>query len=234
MKLSNPFVRGELCNWEEVENMWMYSFSEQALGINPRETPVMAVAPTDLNQTGTAKYLELLFETFQVPSGYLLRKAVASSFAAGKTTALVIDSGAQGSIATTVCEGFALRKASARTTLGGNTIDQALLKYIERVTSTHVRPRFHFTKKRDATGATKAINVSLDVHDTVLKYHQLSIARDLKETHCSVPHTAYNETLANAVPATKYELPDGTNIEIGTCRYVIPEMLMNPKVCFFP
>jgi len=230
LKVENPFVNGRLSNWNDVEHLWNYAFSEQALGLNSNETPVVAVAPSDMNQSDMSKYLELLFETFEIPSGYILRKAVASSFAAGKTTSLVIDSGAQSTIATTVCEGFVLRKTSTRTLLGGDMLDQTVLNYLEETTNAAVRPRFHFHKQRDSTtGKMATNNVSLNVHETVLKQHQLNIARDLKEIHCSVPQTAYNEALAKTVPTTVYELPDGTKINLGTIRYTVGEMLMNPS-----
>jgi actin-like protein 6A len=229
VRFQNPFVGGALTHWEDVEQLWTYAFSDQALGLESRETPVVATAPSDLDQKGLAKYLELLYETLEIPSGYVLRKAVASSFAAGKTTSLVVDSGAQGTIATTVCEGFVLHKTATRTMLGGDVLDSEVLKYIESTANAVVRPRFHFSKKRNAAGDVKVIDIKLNVHDTVLQHHRLAIARDLKETHCSVPHTAYNEALANTVSPATYELPDGTKINLGTCRYVIPEMLMNPS-----
>ena len=215
-----------------MEDLWHHAFSKQALGLDSKETPVVFVAPSDLDDRNSAQYIETMFETFQIPSGYMLRKGVASSFAAGKTTSLVIDSGPQGTLATSVCEGFVLRKSCTRTAMGGNMLDQQVLEYIESQMPANlpVRPRFHFSKTRNSFGEYTSTTVPLEVHGSVLNYHRLAIARDLKETHCRVPHTAYNEVAAKSMPSAVYELPDGTKINVGTCRYLIPEMLMRTKV----
>ena len=232
LQLHNPFVQGHLSKWSEVEDLWHHAFSKQALGLDSKETPVVFVAPSDLDDRNSAQYIETMFETFQIPSGYMLRKGVASSFAAGKTTSLVIDSGPQGTLATSVCEGFVLRKSCTRTAMGGNMLDQQVLEYIESQMPANlpVRPRFHFSKTRNSFGEYTSTTVPLEVHGSVLNYHRLAIARDLKETHCRVPHTAYNEVAAKSMPSAVYELPDGTKINVGTCRYLIPEMLMRTKV----
>ena len=63
---------------------------------------------------------------------------------------------------------------------------------------------------------------------SVLAAAKRRIARDIKEEHFCVPHTAYNAALAGAIPVAAYELPDGTPVSLGNCRYSIPELLMNP------
>eukprot|EP00946_MAST-07B_sp_MAST-7B-sp1_P000334 g334.t1 len=231
-----------LSNWEVVEDLWGHAFSHQCLNVDPAETPCVVTVPTDASNTAVAKYLEIMFERFNVPAAFMLRKAVACAFAAGKTTSLVLDSGATGTVAATVYDGFVLHRTVVRSPLGGNTLDEEVLRAVEAANGgSPVRPRFQFVKKRDATGTLKAVPVEitkssrskgakggLHVHATVLEASKLRIARDVKEEHFCVPHTAYNAALAGAIPPAVYELPDGTPVSLGTCRYSIPELLMNP------
>ena len=236
-----------LCDWDVVENLWAHAFSEQCLNVDPQDTPCVVTVPTDASSETIAKYLEIMFERFQVPAAFVLRKAVACAFAAGKTTALVLDSGATGTVAATVYDGFVLKRTSVRSPLGGHVLDNQVLKAVEAESGAPVRPRFLFVKKRDVTGVLKAVPVdsvgaatfvggsrssagltSVHAHPTALAEAKLRIARDIKEEHFCVPHTAYNEILASTIPKAVYELPDGTPVHLGTCRYSIPELLMNP------
>jgi actin-like protein 6A len=233
-----------LSNWDVVEDLWGHAFSDQCLNVDPTDTPCVVTVPTDASKTVIAKYLEIMFERFQVPATFMLRKAVACAFASGKTTALVLDSGATGTVAATVYDGFVLKRTVVRSPLGGNVLDYQVLQAVEAaLDGSPVRPRFQFVKKRDATGALKAVPVeaavggggssssgsaSGSVHASVLAAAKRRIARDIKEEHFCVPHTAYNATLAGAIPTAVYELPDGTPVSLGTCRYSIPELLMNP------
>lgn len=52
------------------------------------------------------RLLELLFETHNLPAVFLLRDAVASCYAVGRTTGTVVDAGHSATMVTPVYEGF--------------------------------------------------------------------------------------------------------------------------------
>ena len=57
----------------------------------------------------------------------------------------------------------------------------------------------------------------------------LAAAREAKEARTQMPFTPYNDRIASAMPPSRFELPDGTELKLGTERYVVPELLMFPS-----
>ena len=57
----------------------------------------------------------------------------------------------------------------------------------------------------------------------------LAVAREAKESRTQMPFTPYNDRIASAMQPSRFELPDGTELKLGTERYVIPELLMFPS-----
>ena len=73
-----------------------------------RETPLLFTEGSIHNKELRLKMTEFLFERMQAPSIFLCKDAVFSSFACGRSTAIVLDSGADFTTATPVHDGYAL------------------------------------------------------------------------------------------------------------------------------
>ena len=73
-----------------------------------RETPLLFTEGSIHNKELRLKMTEFLFERMQAPSIFLCKDAVLSSFACGRSTAIVLDSGADFTTATPVHDGYAL------------------------------------------------------------------------------------------------------------------------------
>eukprot|EP00922_Rhytidocystis_sp_ex-Travisia-forbesii_P053917 GHVS01080014.1.p1 GENE.GHVS01080014.1~~GHVS01080014.1.p1 ORF type:complete len:724 (-),score=268.20 GHVS01080014.1:343-2514(-) len=71
--------------------------------------------------------LELFFETFQVSSLLLCKRAALSAFGCGRTTALIFDCGASCTTAAAVVEGLVLQRALRLSPIAGNWIDQVVM-----------------------------------------------------------------------------------------------------------
>jgi hypothetical protein len=63
------------------------------LRIKPEEYAVMLAEPSHNTRAAREKAVELLFEKFKSPALFLAKNAVLASFAVGRQTSLVIDSG---------------------------------------------------------------------------------------------------------------------------------------------
>eukprot|EP01068_Selenidium_serpulae_P012152 Selendium_serpulae@DN5777_c0_g1_i3.p1 len=68
--------------------------SEVGLNIDLKGKPVLMTEPTRHYKAFRAKMTEVMFEQFEVEALYVAKKAVLSAFASGKSTALVVDTGA--------------------------------------------------------------------------------------------------------------------------------------------
>ena len=93
-KVQNPMESGEIVNWDHVETLWEYFFARGERN-SPEDAPAMVLVPTWVTEEELETYGELMFEKFQVPHSYFQKKSAASAFAAGRPTALVLDSGYQ-------------------------------------------------------------------------------------------------------------------------------------------
>ena len=81
------------------------------------------------------KLTEFLFEKLQVPAIFVCKDSVLSSFACGRSTALVLDIGATRTLATPVHEGYSLQKCILNHNIGGQTISDQLQAWIEEQTN---------------------------------------------------------------------------------------------------
>ena len=70
-----------------------------------------------------------MFEKYNVPAFFLCKNAVLSAFANGRSTGLVIDSGATHTSAVPVHDGFVLQQAVVRSPLAGDFISRQCLEF---------------------------------------------------------------------------------------------------------
>ena len=70
-----------------------------------------------------------MFEKYNVPAFFLCKNAVLSAFANGRSTGLVIDSGATHTSAVPVHDGFVLQQAIVRSPLAGDFMSRQCLEF---------------------------------------------------------------------------------------------------------
>lgn len=68
----------------------------ERLRVNPEESAVLLSEPTHNDRAGRERCVEALFETASCPALFLARAAVLASFAVGRQSSLVVDSGYRG------------------------------------------------------------------------------------------------------------------------------------------
>ncbi|KAI9101659.1 actin family [Phlyctochytrium arcticum] len=91
LEVKNSMVDGIVDDWDTYTSLWSHSF--KSLRVDPTEHPLLLAEPSWNPRPVREKLIELAFEEFGVPCFYLARSALLSAFAAGRSTALVLDSG---------------------------------------------------------------------------------------------------------------------------------------------
>jgi len=176
-------------NFDVVEEILAASLV-RSLRLPVKETPLLFTEGSIHNKDLRLKMTEFLFERMQAPSIFLCKDSVLSSFACGRSTAIVLDSGADFTTATPVHDGYALQKCTLRNNIGGNYIAEKLSKWITEEKSVEIKPRFTFNRKfTNVDGVenfttTPIENVNCD--PGYYKYSQMQIVKDIKEEYLYV------------------------------------------------
>jgi len=147
--------------------------------------------------------IEIMFDTFNVPSFYLANSGVLSLYSSGRTTGIVVDSGDAVTTTVPVFEGIPLSHATKRAEFGGRDITKQLEIFL---------------RERGYSFTTTA---------------ELEIIPEIKEKHCYVALDFDKEMqMASKSSEIEriYTLPDGHTITIGDERFRCPELLFQPSL----
>jgi len=78
------------------------------LDLKPQETPILFTEPALHNKDNRLKLTEYMFEKYGVPAMFICKSPVLASFANGRPTSLVIESGYHATTVTPVHDGYAI------------------------------------------------------------------------------------------------------------------------------
>ena len=96
-----------LVNFDVLEELLERSLVSNLM-MQPKETPLILTESSLHCKDLRLKLTEFLFERYNVPAIFLCKDSVLSSFACGRSTALVLDLGNTRTVATPVHDGYAL------------------------------------------------------------------------------------------------------------------------------
>uniref|UniRef100_A0AAQ4R505 Actin-like 6A n=1 Tax=Gasterosteus aculeatus aculeatus TaxID=481459 RepID=A0AAQ4R505_GASAC len=183
-------------------------------------------------KNGMKKLTELMFEHYNIPAFFLCKSAVLSAFANGRSTGLVLDSGATHTTAIPVHDGYVLQQGIVKSPLAGDFMSMQCRELFQDL-SVEIIPPYMIASKdgvREASPASwkkkeKLPQVTRSWHN----YMCNCVIQDFQASVLQVSDSPYDEQVAAQMPTVHYELPNGYNCDFGAERLKIPEGLFDPS-----
>lgn len=200
--LKYPIERGIVMNWDDMERIWHHTFDNE-LKVDPSEHPVLITEAMRNPPANREKMIQLIFETFNVPSFSIFISSYLSVIAKGRITGIACDIGEGVSQILPVYDGKTIQDPSVRINFGGSDLLRILQRNIEKC-------GYYLT-----TSEEKEI-----IREIFEKKGYVAIDYD------SEIHNAKS-------PGSKdfYDLPDGNSISLSKeCFFNGPELLFKPHM----
>ncbi|XP_073434887.1 actin-like protein 6A isoform X2 [Dendrobates tinctorius] len=191
---------------------------------------VMMSEPAWNTREKRERLTELMFEHYNIPSFFLCKSAVLSTFSNGRLTALILDSGATYTTATPILDGRVIHQGIVRSPLAGNFVTLQCRELLQEMNVDLIPPYMIASKEVVPEGAPanwqkkQALpNVTRSWHDHMCS----NVIHDFKKSVLQVSSTAYHENVAAKMPTVHYEFPNGYNRKFGVERLRVVEGLFN-------
>ena len=204
--LRRTFEFGGIRDWEAWEELVSHCYLQ--LKADPSEQPVFMTEPHRNNRDARERTLHTVFETFGAPAFFMASQAVLALYAGENQSGLIVHIGDGTADLVPYLHGQAkyLEHAATVFDVCGNDVTEHLAMLLGRERGYHLYDR--------------------------AKQVQL---RDLKESQCYVSATfdkdvSMSQQAAKRLFESSYQLPDRSFVNIGTEKFLAPEILFKPAV----
>jgi len=202
LECSYPVENGIVRSWPDMKHLWDYTFFEK-MKINPPDHKVLLTEPPMNPKQNQVKMIENMLETYQFSAAKVSIQAMLVLYAQGLLTGVVVDSGDGVTHIVPVWEGICPPTLIKRLNVAGRHMTRYLIKLLQL-------RGYAFNRTAD--------------FETV---------RDIKEKFCYVGYDLNIEkklALETTTLMSKYTLPDGRVIKLGSERFEAAEVLFNPNL----
>lgn len=130
MEIVSLMKDGMIDDWDMFERLTEYTYKQRLHALAEHHPILMTECPWN-TRLKREKLLELMFEKFNVPAMYICKNAVLAAYANGRSTAMVVDSGATHTSAVPVHDGYVITQGIVKSPLGGDFITMQCRQFFE-------------------------------------------------------------------------------------------------------
>lgn len=232
MELTSFLNDGMIDDWDLFDKMLEHIYDKHIHSDSQLHPVLISEAPWNI-RAKREKITELMFEKYKVPAFFLVKNATLAAFANGRSTGLVLDSGASHSSAIPVHEGYVLQQAIVRQPYGGDYITQLCRQHFEHKGIEIVPSHLIASKEPVKEGEIPRWVKKKNLPPLTKTWNDYAIKRVLQDYQSSILQVStdapYDKEVAEAYPSVHYEFPNGFNFESSYERFLIPEKLFNPR-----
>ncbi|XP_044146995.1 actin-like protein 6A [Bufo gargarizans] len=224
-----PFKEGMIDNWESFQAILDHTY-KRLIKSKSSLHPVLMSEPVWNTREKRERLTELMFELYNIPSFFLCKSAVLSTFVNGRSTAVILDSGDAYTTATPVHDGHVIQEGVVKSPLAGDFITQQCRELLQEMNVDLIPPYMIASKEVVPEGAPANWKKKEELPPVTQSWHDHacnSILQDLKKSVLQVSSTVYNENVAAKMPTVHYEFPNGYNRKFGVERLRVVEGLFN-------
>lgn len=198
--LKSPIERGIIVNWDDIEKIWHHTFYNE-LRVDPADHPVLLTESIKCPKSHREKMIQIMIETFNVPSFFVCPQPCLSLCASGRITGLVCEMGDGVTQFAPFFNCFVFKHNVTISNLAGSDVTNYLQKLLQ--------DRGH----KFTTSSEK------------------EIVRDIKEKHGFVSLNYDKELQESKKSSSKnvsYSLPNGKSLTLSSECFMSTELLFKP------
>ena len=233
MTVTNLIKDGMIENWELFEKALdhLYTFSIQS---QSAYHPVVMSEAAWNTRSNREKLTELLFEKYSIPAFFLVKGPVLAAFAHGRTSGVVLDSGAELTSAVPVHDGYVLKNAIIRSPLAGDFISRQCKDYFTN-SGIDLVPLYSVASKEAVSEGSEPIwKKKSNVARVTPSYHEFMLKDLIQDFTASVlqvnTESTYDKDSISQMPRVSYDFPNGCNASFGEERFRISEGLFDSNM----
>lgn len=207
--LKYPIEHGIVKNWDDMEKIFHYVLYDE-LRVDPEEHPILLTEAIFNPKTNREKMIQLMFETFNVPSFYIGIQSLFSLYSSHRKTGMVLEIGDGVSQFVPIYEGELMKHSILRLNLGGRDLTNYLQKLLNYNGYINDLP---YQNYQFVTSCEKQI-----AHDIKEKLSYVAFDFDAEKQKANSSYENY----------VAYILPDGRAITLNNEHFYCPELLFKP------
>ncbi|XP_067851408.1 actin-like protein 6A isoform X1 [Heptranchias perlo] len=149
MEVISPLKNGMIEDWDSFQAILDHTYKnhiKSEAGLHP---VLMSEAPWN-TRTKRERLTELMFEHYNIPAFFLCKTAVLTAFANGRSTGLVLDSGATHTTAIPVHDGYVLQQSIVKSPLAGDFISMQCRELFQEL-NVEIIPPYMIASKVNTT-----------------------------------------------------------------------------------
>ncbi|CAG9760076.1 unnamed protein product [Ceutorhynchus assimilis] len=229
MELHSFMKEGMIENWDMFEKVLDYSYDKVIQSVSQYHPVIFSESPWNV-RAKREKLTEIMFEKYKVPAFFLVKNAALAAFGNGRSTALVIDSGATHTSAVPVLDGYVITNAVVKSPLGGDYLILRAREMLEQMgidlTPATMIVAKDVVREKDKPRYTRR-KLNFQVSNSWMSYMVKRTVVDYQQTVLQVSEGPYDERILSNIPAVHYEFPSGYHQDFNNERFKIAEGLFD-------
>lgn len=222
---------GMIEDWDIYEKILDHLY-RNCLVADSKHHSVLFTEPPWNKKEKREKLAELMFEKYNAPAFFLVKNAVLSAFANGKTSGLVVDSGATHTSAIPVYEGYCINSGVVQSPIGGDFITELCRKMVDK-DNIEIVPYYKIASKKEVKEGESSIweerkNLP-KVSRSYEEYMKKQVVEDLAQSILQLCDAPIDVEFMEKLPAANYGFPCGFRKDFHAERAKIPEALFDLK-----